>query len=53
MKTYCRKPRTAYSTPLCWPVEIKPEGILCESSDDDGKNESYDSWNNYDNEGWH
>lgn len=53
MKTDCKKPHEVYSAPLCWSIGIESEGLLCDSSDKDAGNESYDSWNNYDNDGWH
>lgn len=53
MKTDCTKPHEVYSAPLCRSIGIEPEGLLCNSPYKDAGNESYDSWNNYDNDGWH
>lgn len=40
-----------YSTPKCLLIHLYPTGVLCESKE--GKNESFDSWDSYDNDGWH
>ncbi len=45
------KSEAKYHTPECFPIHLHQAGILCESKE--GKNESYDSWDNYENEGWH
>jgi hypothetical protein len=41
---------TVYSAPVCCLVDLKSEGVLCESLN--GGNEGYDNWNNYENDGW-
>ena len=42
---------TGYCSPACDLMEINHEGIVCASQT--GKNEDFDDWNYYDNEGWH
>lgn len=45
------KSEAKYCTPACLLIHLRPAGILCESKE--GKNESFDSWDSYDNDGWH
>ena len=54
MRKETLKSVTTYYKPLCWLIDIISEDILCQSvTDENGKNEAYNAWNNYENDGWH
>ena len=53
MKNKHLKFKEIYFKPTCTQIECNVEGFLCQSPDGNaGKNESYDSWNNYEHDGW-
>lgn len=45
------KSEATYQSPLCCPIYVDTEGILCDSKE--GENESFNGWNDYENDGWH